>query len=131
MQNNQLLILALQQAQSAIGSAIQALQQPQTPKPTPRPTPKPRGNLGLVRQCLAGCNYRTDKIMYNTLRKDGTRRLKIWDADYIFNSPESKKAILWDSFAHAFGDRFVKAMFHQNPEYLGGWHLAITVKDKK
>lgn len=139
--NNATLLATLQQAQFALDAAVRALKDAERkpavkvtrksdlPPPKPYGLNKPRGDIGIVRKCLNGCNYPSDQIIYNNLRKDGTRRIKIWVAGSIKNSSEAKQGILWHTLGQAFGEKFISAQYLPNPPWwIGSHNLTIILK---
>lgn len=123
------LLTSLLQAQTALSAAIRVLQA-QAPTPTPKPprVREPRGDIGLVRWALGESGYDQDYDMWNTLRSDGTRVLKIWMGEGIKSSPTANQLIFFDLLKETFGARLLSHHYSPNPHHIGGHSLKIILK---
>ena len=84
-----------------------------------------RGDTGLFRAALmlAGFWPKSEGLIFNDKRKDGSRRLKLWVAASVFSASQEQQKVLEQSLREAFGDR-IRTMYFSN---LKG--LCIQLKD--
>ena len=81
-----------------------------------------RGDIGLFRACLmmSGFCVSAGSSIFNddskAKPKKGTRRLKLWFADSVYEAPQEQQWALEGFLREAFGDRIIKMEFIP-----GGW----------
>jgi hypothetical protein len=92
-----------------------------------------KGDLGLFRGALllSGFFQRSESSMFNDNHKDGSRRLKLWFADAVFDAPQKQQRELEHWLREAFGDRIL-SMYFTAPR--ASWYprsraLCIQLKD--
>lgn len=91
-----------------------------------------RGDSGLLRGALllSGFFYYSDEVIFSDKNKDGTRRLKLWFAQGIFDAPQEQQVALEGFLKQAFGDRIHGMYFIQSFHWSSTWKsLCIKLKN--
>ena len=82
---------------------------------------KLRGDCGLFRGALllAGFLPQCEYSIFNDNHKDGSRRLKLWRADAIFESSQRQQKVLEQHLRETFGNSIRSMYFVEAPYWLG------------
>lgn len=92
-----------------------------------------RGDNGLFRGALilSGFFNRSEAQIFNDKHKDGSRRLKLWFADAVFEAPQVQQRALEKLLREAFGDRILNMYFTaaQHSWYAKSRALCIQLRD--
>lgn len=79
-----------------------------------------------LRQALKDAGFCPDKnwrdMVFNDKAKDGTRRLKLWDGNGIFNAPQHAQQELERQLKKQFAGRYLYGMFIRANDWRGGWY---------
>lgn len=84
-----------------------------------------RGDTGIFRLALreAGFHDQSECLIYSDRRKDGTRRLKLWAANAVFNAPqkqqEALELALRDLFENCFEKQILQMYFIETYPWRG------------
>lgn len=100
-----------------------------TPKDTIRFIPG--SHIGTLRLALllAGRYVPNSREFYTQVRKDGTRRVKCWRADHIFNSTQKEQRRLEYCLNMVYGDRYKGGYFIKGPRWAGAeYSFCIILK---
>ena len=122
------LLASLTSARDALNKAIDALKPPIKLSPIPKPAPKYKGLSGIIRKALREANFPTDLQIYNSLQKDGTRRIKIYTNGVFECAPSAKLAILDYYLLQLLGKRYVTSRLHSNEPWVGGSSYVVIVR---
>jgi hypothetical protein len=77
----------------------------------------PSSIIGKMRYALALADYESPPTyrFFTHVRKDGTRRVKFWMADRVFDSSQKQQQMLESCLKFAYGTRYKGGYFMKNP----------------
>jgi hypothetical protein len=84
-----------------------------------------------LRQAIAraGINYAQDYTIFQDKRKDGTRRMKVWQGAVIKEAPKEKQWKLHDLLVEAFGSQLVTMYLIE--AYRVDWSFCVVIKNEQ
>ena len=84
----------------------------------------------LIRAALKKQGIETKgKVFFTHARKDGTKRIKLWEGTCVYQTSVAKRAAIIADLRVAFGDKFVTAYLMQGPgKSWQAWSFCVVFK---